>query len=62
MTSKLEAFRNRLRRALRSSLAANLFALYGAHFARYLFPLITIPYVVRKLGVTRWGDVAFIQV
>ncbi|RME52464.1 MAG: hypothetical protein D6795_06750, partial [Deltaproteobacteria bacterium] len=33
-----------------------------AHFARYLFPLITIPYVVRKLGVTRWGDVAFIQV
>lgn len=42
-------------------LAHNVVALYGVQFARYLLPLVTIPYLARVLGATTWGLVAFSQ-
>jgi len=52
---------NRIIWLLHNKLTENLVALYGAHFARYLLPLITIPYLARVLGVNTWGILAFIQ-
>ena len=46
---------------LKHKLTENLFALNGAHIARYLFPLITVSYLTRRLGVEVWGLVAFAQ-
>lgn len=43
------------------SLTQNILALYGVHFANYLFPLITVPYLARVLGPKEWGLLAFTQ-
>ena len=39
----------------------NLFFLYGAHAARYILPLITLPYLTRILGASNWGLYAFMK-
>jgi len=46
---------------LKHKLTKNMMYLYGAHVARYLFPLVTLPYLTRVLGTKTWGVVAFIQ-
>ena len=50
-----------LSRYLRSSVAKNAASLYVIHFANYLLPLITVPYVVRVLTPHGYGLVAFAQ-
>jgi PST family polysaccharide transporter len=44
-----------LRRLLRSKLARNVFSLYGAQAAIWVFPFVTVPYLARVLGVAEWG-------
>lgn len=39
--------------------ASNLGYLFLLQFANYLFPLLTIPYLARVIGVERIGDIAF---
>src|SRR5690625_5489116 len=39
--------------------ASNVGYLMLLQFASYLFPLLTIPYLARVLGVDRVGDIAF---
>src|SRR5690625_3739579 len=39
--------------------ASNVGYLMLLQFASYLFPLLTIPYLARVLGVDRIGDIAF---
>lgn len=46
---------------LRSSLFENTVILYFAHFAKYIFPLVTLPYLARVLGAKTWGVLAFAQ-
>jgi PST family polysaccharide transporter len=46
---------------LRSSLFENTVILYFAHFAKYVFPLATLPYLARVLGAKTWGVLAFAQ-
>lgn len=50
-----------MKRLLRHSIVQNVMALSAAQVATYLFPLITIPYLARVLGVAGWGLVAFAQ-
>ena len=45
----------------RNGLTQNITAMYFVQGARYLIPLITIPYLARVLGVSSWGNLAFIQ-
>jgi PST family polysaccharide transporter len=45
----------------RHTLVQNALSLYGVQVASYIFPLVTIPYVARVLGVSGWGLVAFAQ-
>lgn len=52
---------HRLRVILRHPLASNALSLYGVQFAKYLLPLVTIPYLTRVLGASGWGLVAFAQ-
>jgi polysaccharide transporter, PST family len=47
------------RRYWRSTVAKNAASLYLIHFANYLLPLITVPYVVRVLTPHGYGLVAF---
>ena len=47
--------------ALRSSVARNAGYLYVVQFANYIVPLITVPYLVRVLGASGYGTVAFAQ-
>lgn len=42
-----------------STVAKNAFSLYLIHFANYLIPLVTVPYVVRVLTPHGYGLVAF---
>jgi PST family polysaccharide transporter len=51
----------RIKTHLRSSVAQNAASLYIIHFANYLLPLITVPYVVRVLNPSGYGLVAFGQ-
>lgn len=50
-----------LRQIIRHAIVQNVMALSAAQIATYVFPLVTIPYVARVLGVTGWGLVAFAQ-
>ncbi len=43
------------------TLLKNTLSLYIIHFANYVLPLITIPYLVRVLGPANYGAVAFAQ-
>ena len=46
---------------LRSSVAKNAASLYVMQFANYVLPLIVVPYLLRTLGPTGYGAVAFGQ-
>ncbi|MER3417491.1 MAG: hypothetical protein C4297_14990 [Gemmataceae bacterium] len=46
---------------LRSTIAKNAASLYVIQFANYIIPIITISYLVRVLGPTSYGVVAFAQ-
>ncbi|MEM4655254.1 MAG: flippase [Thermosphaera sp.] len=50
-----------LQPALRSSVAKNVASLYVIQFANYILPLITVPYLLRVLGPSGFGMVAFGQ-
>src|SRR5579864_8134340 len=45
----------------RRKLLGNMFWLYGLQGLNYLIPLAVLPYLVRVLGVERYGLVAFAQ-
>lgn len=49
------------RRGLGSTLGRNILSLYVIQFANYVVPLIMVPYLVRVLGPTGYGAVAFAQ-
>jgi len=48
-------------RATVRTLAENVAALYGVHFASYLLPLVTLPFLARTLEPAGWGMVALAQ-
>jgi len=50
-----------LQRLMRYRMVHNIVALFGTQIARYVFPLIVIPYLARILGPTQWGIVALAQ-
>lgn len=50
-----------IKAGLRSSVGKNATSLYVIHFANYILPLITVPYVVRVLNPSGYGIVAFGQ-
>jgi PST family polysaccharide transporter len=56
--AKLKAWFFRL---LRNDLVHNSTALYGVQLCRKIFPLVTMPYLVRVLGPSVWGSVAFVS-
>lgn len=42
-------------------LAQNTAALYAVQFAEYLLPMLTVPYLSRKLGAGAWGEILYAQ-
>lgn len=50
-----------LNKLINHELYRNMVFLYIAHFTRYLFPLITIPYLCRVLGIENYGILVFAQ-
>jgi PST family polysaccharide transporter len=58
MRQKLKA---RFFQLLRNDLVHNSTALYGVQLCRKIFPLITMPYLLRVLGPSVWGSVAFVS-
>lgn len=53
--------RHRLSSVFSSRLISNALSLYGVQFAKYLLPLVTVPYLTRVLGPSGWGMVAVAQ-
>jgi PST family polysaccharide transporter len=53
--------KSKIIKIMRHKLTGDLVALYSAHATRFLFPMITVPYLARVLGVSVWGAFAFIQ-
>jgi PST family polysaccharide transporter len=49
------------RRALKSPVAKNALCLYSIQIAKYVLPLVSVPYLVRVLGPEKLGLVAFGQ-
>lgn len=49
--SARSAVLTRLRRGLDRALLGNIAALSGVQLARYILPLVTIPYLMRALGL-----------
>ena len=49
------------RKAVRSKLGGDIFALYSAQGLNYLLPLLVLPYLLRVLGPARYGSIAFAQ-
>lgn len=45
----------------KGGLLHNIATLYGVQLCTYILPLITVPYLTRKLGVAGWGAAAFYQ-
>jgi PST family polysaccharide transporter len=60
-SNMLEGLKPLVHRGLRSSVSRNVLSLYSIQFANYILPLITVPYLVRILGVERFGTLAFGQ-
>lgn len=58
MVSKAKTFFHRI---MGSSIGKNVISLYALQFANYIFPLITVPYLVRVLGPEKFGTVTFAQ-
>lgn len=52
---------NKPGKIFRHKLTQNILALYGVQFAKYLLPVITIPYLARVLGPTNLGLLSFVQ-
>lgn len=46
---------------LRNRFVLNIFSLSSVHFLNYLFPLITVPYIVRVIGTSNYGLINFVQ-
>lgn len=61
LSDLLRSFWSRRKELLGQSLIKNILSLYSVHFAYYLLPLITVPYLTRVLGAAGWGYVAFTQ-
>lgn len=49
------------RRILQHPTGQSTLALYGVQLARYVLPLVTVPYLTRTLGPSGWGLVALTQ-
>jgi PST family polysaccharide transporter len=56
-----DKFKARFFQLLRNDLVHNSTALYGVQLCRKIFPLITMPYLLRVLGPSVWGSVAFVS-
>lgn len=54
-----ESLKVRFFQLLKNDLVHNSTALYGVQLCRKIFPLITMPYLLRVLGPSVWGSVAF---
>jgi PST family polysaccharide transporter len=57
----LNNFKQKVRSSTGKRLLSNFFSLSGIQMVSYLLPLITIPYLVRVLGVEKFGLIAFAQ-
>jgi polysaccharide transporter, PST family len=54
-------FMQKLSLATRQGLFHNILLLTGTQLTAYVFPLVTVPYLVRILGPDEWGKVIFTQ-
>lgn len=43
----------------RKTLVENLFSLSLLKLASYIFPLITIPYLTKTIGILKYGEISF---